>query len=185
MNYPRKKDLVPGLLVEIKHDKTADVYSEGYIDEILSSGATNKAIKVKLTNGLIGRVERIIPAFEHKKNNFKFYNELLFKKSLFSIWDNELKEFYCYEPNEAISYAFIGDSKGQIEESIKKLKLSENKRYSIRALSNNSMIFNNFLKHQPKQLLINNVRKINFTRFQELESDLKEPSKNIRKGKGK
>lgn len=172
MSYPTKKDLVIGLLVEIRVDKTADTYVKGYIQKILSQDKTDKGVKVELTSGVIGRVERIVPAHELKKENFKFYNELLYKSSLFSIWDNDTKLFHCYEPNNQNKYCFISESKENVQSLIEKLQL-DNKRFTVRALPRNSSLSSIFQKQMPLHILINGNRKIAFSKLCDIENKLR------------
>lgn len=173
MSYPSKKQLTRGMLVEIRHDKTADTYSKGYIDEILSNVQTSKGILVRLTNSMIGRVVRIVPPHELKKENFKFYNEFIFNPSIYSVWDNTNKAFYKHQPSSEISYCFIATEKVHIQTIIDKQGLEN---CTIRAIPKNKKIWEVFWMQHPLYFLINGNRKIKYTRLKEIEDDLKSKS---------
>ncbi|MFY0516560.1 hypothetical protein ACOMCU_01830 [Lysinibacillus sp. UGB7] len=166
--YPKKKDLIIGLLVEIRIDKTADDYTKGYISRFVSTNKKEQ-VKVELTNGSIGIVERIIPAHELKKENFKFYNELIHARSLYSIWDNNEKLYHCTDSNNGSRYCFIYEQKDLLQAMIKKLKL-DNKQFTIRALPKNKSFLEIFRKQEPTSIIINGTRKISFEKLIELQN---------------
>lgn len=64
MNGQNRKDIYPGLLVEVilKKDQRTGKLTEGVVDRILTSAAFHsRGIKVQLKDGQVGRVARIIP----------------------------------------------------------------------------------------------------------------------------
>lgn len=63
MNGTRRADLKPGMLVNIvlKKDQVTGKLTEGIVKAILTSAPTHPhGIKVKLTDGQVGRVKEII-----------------------------------------------------------------------------------------------------------------------------
>ncbi|WP_232696627.1 YwbE family protein [Brevibacillus daliensis] len=63
MNGKNRKDIVSGLEVEIvlKEDQRTGKRTRGIVKDILTNSSTHPhGIKVRLTNGLVGRVQEII-----------------------------------------------------------------------------------------------------------------------------
>ncbi|EKN62744.1 hypothetical protein BABA_25031 [Neobacillus bataviensis LMG 21833] len=64
MNGQNRKDIVPGLTVEIvlKKDQRTGKLTRGIVKDILTNSSTHPhGIKVRLTDGQIGRVQKITP----------------------------------------------------------------------------------------------------------------------------
>lgn len=64
MDGTRRADIKPGMLVAIilKKDQRSGTLTEGIVRSILTSAPTHtRGIKVKLTDGQVGRVQQIIP----------------------------------------------------------------------------------------------------------------------------
>jgi uncharacterized repeat protein (TIGR03833 family) len=64
MDGTRRADIKPGMLVAIvlKKDQRSGELTEGIVRQILTSAPTHsRGIKVKLTDGQVGRVKEIIP----------------------------------------------------------------------------------------------------------------------------
>jgi uncharacterized repeat protein (TIGR03833 family) len=64
MDGTRRADIKPGMLVAIilKKDQRSGTLTEGIVQAILTSAPTHtRGIKVKLTDGQVGRVQEIIP----------------------------------------------------------------------------------------------------------------------------
>ncbi|MDH6350795.1 putative repeat protein (TIGR03833 family) [Brevibacillus sp. 1238] len=63
MNGKNRKDIVAGLEVDIvlKQDQRTGVRTRGIVKDILTNSSTHPhGIKVRLTNGQVGRVQEII-----------------------------------------------------------------------------------------------------------------------------
>ncbi|MED1205426.1 YwbE family protein [Heyndrickxia acidicola] len=64
MNGNNRKDITPGISVEIvlKADQKTGNLTKGIVKDILTNSATHPhGIKVRLTDGQIGRVQKIYP----------------------------------------------------------------------------------------------------------------------------
>ncbi|WML39998.1 YwbE family protein [Neobacillus sp. OS1-2] len=64
MNGQNRKDIVPGLTVDIvlKKDQRTGKLTRGIVKDILTNSSTHPhGIKVRLTDGQIGRVQKINP----------------------------------------------------------------------------------------------------------------------------
>jgi uncharacterized repeat protein (TIGR03833 family) len=62
---PTRHQLKPGLRVRIvlKQDQSSGKFTEGILQSILTSSPSHPhGIKVRLTNGAVGRVKEIVPA---------------------------------------------------------------------------------------------------------------------------
>lgn len=60
----RRADIRPGLEVQVvlKQDQRSGKLTRGIVRDILTSASTHPhGIKVRLTNGLVGRVKQVIP----------------------------------------------------------------------------------------------------------------------------
>lgn len=64
MNGQQRKDVVPGRRVHIvqKQDQRTGKLTEGIVKDILTNSPTHPhGIKVRLTDGIVGRVKEILP----------------------------------------------------------------------------------------------------------------------------
>lgn len=64
MNGQNRKDIIPGIEVDIvlKADQRTGKFTRGVVKDILTNSSFHPhGIKVRLTNGLIGRVQEIRP----------------------------------------------------------------------------------------------------------------------------
>lgn len=62
MNGQNRKDIVPGITVQIvlKQDQRTGKLTKGIVKDILTNSSTHPhGIKVRLTNGQVGRVQHI------------------------------------------------------------------------------------------------------------------------------
>ena len=65
MAVPKRSEIKPGLRVKIveKHNQRSGTLTEGIVAELLTNSATHPhGIKVRLTDGKVGRVQAIVPA---------------------------------------------------------------------------------------------------------------------------
>ena len=63
MNGQTRDDIIPGLEVEIvlKEDQRSGILTRGVVQDILTHSPTHPhGIKVRLTSGAVGRVQRIL-----------------------------------------------------------------------------------------------------------------------------
>jgi uncharacterized repeat protein (TIGR03833 family) len=70
MDGTRRQDIRPGLTVEIvlKQDQRTGKLTRGIVQEILTPSPTHPhGIKVRLTNGAVGRVKAIVPSSKEEK----------------------------------------------------------------------------------------------------------------------
>lgn len=65
MAIPKRSEIKPGLRVKIveKHNQRSGMLTEGIVAALLTNSPTHPhGIKVRLTDGKVGRVQGIIPA---------------------------------------------------------------------------------------------------------------------------
>lgn len=167
---PTKKQLSIGMLVEILIEGTTEEYVRGYIVEFLTKENTKRGIKVRINRGnAIGRVERIVPVEEVRKENFIYYNKLFQEKYLFAIWSVKEKKIFTWDSTgENSAFLFITRAKG--EEMVKKWK---NKGVSVvlKRISNTQTLEKSL--KEVDILVINQERKVRKNLFLEWESRLK------------
>jgi len=63
MNGKNRSDIKPGARVQVvqKHDQRTGKLTEGIVKDILTKSATHPhGIKVRLTNGVVGRVKKVL-----------------------------------------------------------------------------------------------------------------------------
>ena len=63
MNGKNRADIMPGIAVQIvqKQDQRSGKLTEGIVKELLTKSSTHPhGIKVRLTNGTVGRVKKIL-----------------------------------------------------------------------------------------------------------------------------
>jgi uncharacterized repeat protein (TIGR03833 family) len=64
MDGTRRVNIAPGIRVQVvqKQDQRSGTLTEGTVSEILTNSATHPhGIKVRLTDGMVGRVKAILP----------------------------------------------------------------------------------------------------------------------------
>jgi uncharacterized repeat protein (TIGR03833 family) len=64
MDGTRRANITPGIRVQVvrKQDQRSGTLTEGTVSEILTNSATHPhGIKVRLTDGVVGRVKAILP----------------------------------------------------------------------------------------------------------------------------
>jgi uncharacterized repeat protein (TIGR03833 family) len=64
MDGQKRSDIKPGIHVRVvqKQDQRTGKLTEGVVKDILTSAPTHsRGIKVRLTNGIVGRVKEIVP----------------------------------------------------------------------------------------------------------------------------
>lgn len=72
MTLPTRSQIQPGMAVQIieKHNQASGRLTEGTVDRILTGSPTHPhGIKVKLTDGRVGRVQAIVPPYRPGKDN--------------------------------------------------------------------------------------------------------------------
>lgn len=92
MSKPTRKELKVGMLVELISGE------RGFIEKI-NGRSTDKGVKVTLEGNVVGRVAKVITKEELKRENFIFYNKLLYDKNLFSFFDNVNKKYLTVSMN--------------------------------------------------------------------------------------
>ena len=69
MDGRRRDDVKPGthVLIVLKEDQRTGRLTQGVVKDLLTSSAFHpRGIKVRLTNGLVGRVQQILPSPGHQ-----------------------------------------------------------------------------------------------------------------------
>jgi uncharacterized repeat protein (TIGR03833 family) len=64
VNGKNRSNIKPGARVQVvqKHDQRTGKLTEGIVKDILTKSATHPhGIKVRLTNGIVGRVKKVLP----------------------------------------------------------------------------------------------------------------------------
>ena len=64
MNGTKRADIVPGIRVQVvqKQDQRSGNLTDGIVENILTKSASHPhGIKVRLKNGIVGRVKKILP----------------------------------------------------------------------------------------------------------------------------
>lgn len=166
MERPTKKQLVKGMLVDIT--KEEEVY-RGYIKEINGTN-TKRGVLVTLTDGTKGRVLKIVKKDEFKRENFIFYNKLVNKRPLFSIYDNDSNLFYKVKYKNGHLFSFLYDNKEQADVRLNKIKQHiPNRNLSVRTIPHKKKINEVFKKAQSTALLINDERSISIKMMEKFE----------------
>jgi len=168
-----RKQLQVGLLVEvINHENGKEKIVRGYISKILSQTNSDKGIKVLLHNGVEGKVESIITEQQVKTENFKYYNLFFFEKYLYTIYNQETKEYLNYshtlQNGKKENILFLYTSESAIKEFVKGTSF-EKKPYAIRRISRTKKLKQIFSNMQIDVVRINNERKIQWLKLQEWE----------------
>lgn len=170
-----KKNIKIGMLVDIiaEEDKESGKLSRGYVQKILSQANHSKGIKVQLTDGKIGRIQRVITKDELRLENFKFYNRFFFLPVLYTIWDKKEGHFLVIlhrnPNNDRIERtAFLFDS---LEEAKKMIKGTpyDHEDYPIRTIHRKKTLAELLTPLQIDFIRINGSRKISFERLKEWE----------------
>lgn len=166
MKRPTKKQLIKGMLVDVtKEDK---VY-RGYIKEINGTN-TKRGVLVTLTNGVKGRVLKIIKRDEYQRENFIFYNKLVNKRPLFSIYDNDSNLFYKVKYKNGHLFSFLYDNKEQADIRLNQIKRNvPHRNLSVRTIPHKRKINETFKKAQSTALLINDERSISIKMMEKFE----------------
>ncbi len=177
-----KKNFKSGMYVEISEEKT-NILHRGYILNVLSKQDNQSGIKVELTNHIIGHVVEIFTIEQIKLQNFKFYNKIFNAKTLYSLWDEQQKQFaiidYIYHvTNCNLPAIILSDNKDDIISFIKNNNLNT-RQYKVKSLNPNKDIQKHF-KDDRVMILIKNEKYLRFTKFKDIENDIKIKTKTIR-----
>lgn len=170
-----RKNLKIGMLVDIiaEEDKQTGAFTRGYIAKILSQSNHAKGIKVALHNGKIGRVQHVLTKDEIRLENFKFYNQFFFLPRLYTIWNQDEKQFMVYphfnhSTQKEEQTILLFDSEEKAHDFIKGTKYAE-KPYQVRSIHRKKPIVELFGNCKVDFFRINGVRKLSAERMKEWE----------------
>ena len=163
-----RKHIKVGMLVVIKEEETKELM-RGYVKEIITKNNAKKGILVRLRSGKVGRVVEIPDRNKVKTEQFKFLNEFLYLKDIYSIWDNENRKFIVLKSRNE-NTAVLFSSKDDAFEFIKEKEL--NKRFnklSVNRLNRKKLIVENFKTLDIKYFIIDKKIKISHDVLREKE----------------
>ena len=165
-----KKDLKKGTLVDIIIGE--GTIKRGRIKELKSKTTPkDKMHKVELTNGLIGKVIKIVSKDEVELENFKFFNILFYSKEVYSIYNCEQRNYTTINKKDSeLQHILIFTGKEEASDMINKSKEKFN-NCKVNKLHPNKRISENFKKvNKIDYVIINNTKKVSFSKFKELEN---------------
>ncbi|MFJ8528301.1 DUF2196 domain-containing protein [Bacillus sp. NPDC094106] len=171
-----KKNLIKGLYVEIL---TSNEDTErGYIKEILSQSNNKKGIRVKLTNGIEGRVQYVFSKHEIKAENFKFYNLFFFQPNIYSLWNKKMRTYVTINRLNQIyknyeQTAFLFTTKEKAKGLIAGTEL-DNPDIQIKSISRKKPIVESFNHIQVDKFSIDGERKLSFEKMKEWEKYIRQ-----------
>lgn len=159
-----KKHLKIGMLVEIRIDKKEDMTS-GFIAEF-KGGSAQKGVRVQLTNGIFGYVERIIPKHEHELATAKFYIKLVRLDHVYYLSEGKGMWIWNRRAGETTqSTCFLFTSEQSAKEFLGKQKIDK----TVRRFKGSKTI-TSFLKDSyPDVVFIDGNRKIKRRHLEEQE----------------
>lgn len=172
------KNIVIGLYVGIIDDKERYLEGDaeirrGYVKKILSKSDNKKGIKVKLSNGRVGRVFEIYSKNQIRAESFKFYNTLFYLKNVYSLYHKKNKDFITLKSRngkgEIENIAFIFSSREKAENIMKKIN---SKDIILKRLSKKDTLAHNFDSLKVDKFLIDNERKVSYHIFNNWEKYL-------------
>lgn len=171
-----KKNLMIGLYVEV-HTSTEDV-ERGYIQEILSQSNNKKGIKVRLTNGIEGRVQYVFSKHEIKAENFKFYNLFFFAPTVYSLWNKKTKSYVSINRLNQIyrnyeNIAFLFTTKEKAKKLITGTEL-DSPDIQIKSINRKKPIVEVFKNKEVDKFTIDGERKLSFEKMKEWEKYFRE-----------
>ncbi|ADO59716.1 YwbE family protein [Paenibacillus polymyxa] len=171
-----RKNIKIGMLVDIvkKKDQPTGNLTRGYVQRLLTNSPNHhRGIKVELTNGDIGRVQRILTKDDIRIENFKFYNHFFFLNKIFSIWDASQNHYLIIDYNNVSNgtrekTSFVFDTFEGACAFLKGTKY-DSKDYPIREINRRKLIFDNFNKIGTEFVRINKDRKLSMDKLKEWE----------------
>lgn len=163
---PHKKELRVGMLVEVTK---GEYIHRGFIEQFKGTN-TPRGVLVRLDNGIEGRVLRVITKEELKRENFIFYNKLLFTRPLFSIFDNERRKYAYTYSRSGHKYAFVFHKKEDADQFLEQLLLIHpDKHWTVRNIPFKKSMVDVFLLAGAEGLLIDNERSIRLKTLKKFE----------------
>ncbi|WPS85600.1 YwbE family protein (plasmid) [Brevibacillus halotolerans] len=171
-----KKNISIGMLVDIvkKVDQPTGKLTRGYVRRILTNSPNHhRGIKVELTTGDIGRIQRILSKEDIRLENFKFYNKFFFRKKIFSIWDSANRHYlivdhYNVAKHSTEKISFLFESAENARTFMKGTKF-DSKDFPIREINRNKPIADSFTKIGTEFIRINIERKLSMDKLKEWE----------------
>lgn len=162
-----RRDLKIGMLVNIITSE--GINSRGYITEFITKNNSKKGIQVKIKNGTIGRVESIVDRDDLKSEQFRFLNEFLYLKDIYSIWDNENRRYIVlHSKNEDVGVLF--STKAEAIKFIEDKKLKDKfGKITVNKINKRRLIVENFKTLDIKHFIIDRKMKISINDLKEKE----------------
>lgn len=166
-----RKDLKYNTYVEIVIGDKEIV--RGKIEEVISKKvAKDGSIKVKLQNGKIGKVIKIITKDEIELENFKILNMFFHEKSHYTIYNKHENRYTLLEKeknNRKVTYLMIFSDKDLAEHTLKKSKYN-NETHRVIKLNPNKNLSKTIQNIDVDVILIDMKRTILKSKFKEYES---------------
>lgn len=176
-----KKNIKVGMYVEL----TSPNREKGLILKVLSRKDNQSGIKVELTSGVTGNIKEVYTLDKIKLENFKFYNRFIYEPFVYSIWDKETRTYLIinykhHSISESYFSVFLSDNKEDILEIIETLKLDK-KRYIVNRIKNKESVSKSFINISDiEMVLIKNEKYLRFSKFLEIEMEIKSKTEYVR-----
>ena len=162
IDLTKKSNFKPNMLVDINIDGQI---KRGWILEVLSSGNAAEGIKVKLTNGEVGRVFGVPNKNELERKNFKFYNLLMNSTEIYLIFERKENTLFIHNDQ----YIYLFSSKELADISIKNT-IFDDKRFCLRGFPNVTKFLRYLDKNEfiYKMIIIDKTRQLLKEQFLDL-----------------
>lgn len=162
-----------------KHTKVEIVIEDkeickGLIDEVLSKTTPkNGKIRVRLTDGKIGTVTKIITPDEVKLEEFKFLNRFFYSKEIYSLYNKKEKTYQLIQridktQNKVYNHILIFSDKELAINTFKNTKY-DTKDFCIVKLNRNKRIYENFKNNKIHYVRIDMKKTTSIIKFKKLE----------------
>lgn len=137
----------------------------GWISEILSSGNSADGIKVKLSNGYIGRIYGVPNKNDLEKKNFKFYNLLINNSKIYLIFYRKNNTMFVLNNQ----YIYLFSNEEAANNSIKNT-IFEDKQFCLQSFQSVTKLLNYLEKHHIdyNTIIIDKTRQLSKEQFLDL-----------------
>ena len=179
LDVTKRQNIKVGMLVEViaDEDKETRALTRGFVSDVLSKQSSKSGIKVMLTNGKQGTVQKAIEIDELKIENFKYWNIFFFEQNIYSIWDNKERKYLVINHvntnsgiNEATAFLF---SSKEIASKFMAGTRLDRKRFVINPINRKKPIAENFKTLTIEFFRVNAEKKLSFIKLKELEYKFK------------
>ena len=166
MELITRKDVVVGMLVDIKVDGCDEVV-RGYIAEILSRSIGNKNVKVRIRNGLEGRVIDIPKKYEVDSERLKTFNRFFSAKSIYTIWDKKSNQPFIVDSKYgAVAFLFL-----EKEECNNFIKVKDLKDCPSNTIHPKKPIVESFKKKRVDSFVLSNKVRVTNDKLKEMQKE--------------